>query len=422
MLVLLAGVGWVAYAAMGAALLEEIDTGLQFRAESAAQAVSTTAKLPDDPRFQEPTEAFEQVLTRSGEVRRSTPAFRNALVSADDLRKLRSPTFFQRTVTGAGALRILAVPVGPPQAGEVLVLGASMSDRADALRQLGEALLLGEPVAVALACLAAWTVAGWALHPMDRMREQAAAISVSGLDRRLSEPRSRDELQALARTLNDMLDRLAQSLRGEQAFLAWASHELRTPLSALRAEVELALRRPRTAEELTSALRSVAQESERLVRLTNDLLVLSRAEGAALHLRREPVVIGALLCSAAALSANSAAELGVSLVVDPSNATVRVDPVHIRQALVNLVDNALRHTPRGGQVRLSADVDEQQLRIEVADTGSGFDGSQSASTPGLGLRVVAAVAASHGGVVETTRGPAGGAVVRLLLPCDDRTS
>jgi signal transduction histidine kinase len=311
---------------------------------------------------------------------------------------------------------------------EFLIVGASMSDRTDALQRLATVLLFGGPTAIAAACVAAWIVAGWVLKPMDRMQQQAAAISSSaitspGLDRRMPVPRTRDELQRLALTLNGMLDRLAQSMTSERQFLERASHELRTPLAALRAEVDLALVRQRSADELEAALRSVSQETDRLARLADDLLVLARADDGRLPVHREPVSLRAFLEAAAARFAARAAGQDVALDVTAPDETVEIDPLRLRQALVNLLDNALRHAPAGSTVGLIGKVDEQAVRLSVTDLGPGFDdpaasahSSPDANAAGLGLRIVRGIAEGHGGVLRIGRGAEEGAVVELVLP------
>jgi signal transduction histidine kinase len=237
-------------------------------------------------------------------------------------------------------------------------------------------------------------------------------------------PATRDELQRLALTLNDMLDRLAHSMASERGFLERASHELRTPLAALRAEVDLALRRRRSAEELSAALRSVSEETDRLARLAEDLLVLARADDGRLPLHREALSLREMLESAAARFAARALELDVTLTVSAPETAISADPLRLRQALVNLLDNALRHTPRGGTVRLTGTVTDTDARIAVSDTGPGFsdgsgplDGAATDGQPtGLGLRIVRAVVASHGGTTHIDRDGESGAIVELMLP------
>jgi len=429
MTLLLVGLGAVAYLSMGRALLDEIDSGLEFRAAATlASSTAFTVERPN-PKLQEPREAFAQLITRRGHVVRASFGFNAPLLHADELAGVRGPTFFQRRVPHVvGTARLLAVPFDSSADPAVLVVGTTLADRTDALRQLSEVFLIGGPAAIAIACLAGWIVAGWALHPMERMRQQASAITASGLDRRLTIPPARDELRSLAQTLNDMLGRLDQSLVRERAFLERASHELRTPLAALRAEVDLALRRRRSAAELSEALHSVSQETDRLARLAEDLLVLARADNGRLPLHRQAVSLRETLESAGALFAARALELGIMLAVDAPEVMVSADPLRLRQALVNLLDNALRHTPRDGTVRLAATVSETVARIVVSDTGCGFadgvtypDGyddkpSHDQGSRGLGLRIVHAIAASHRGSVQIDRNDDGGASVELTLP------
>jgi signal transduction histidine kinase len=263
---------------------------------------------------------------------------------------------------------------------------------------------------------------------MERLRQQAAAITASGLDRRLTVPAARDELRRLALTLNDMLQRLDQSFAHEREFLERASHELRTPLTALRAEVELALSRPRSADELTAALHSMSQETDRLARLAEDLLVLARTTGGQMPLHRQHIPLRDTLQSAAALFTARALELGITITTEAPDTTINADPLRLRQALVNLLDNALRYTPRGGTVCLTASITSTAARIVVSDTGPGFadpgtDPSDTNSEPphpqqpeGLGLRIVHAIATSHHGTLRINRNHHGGATVELTLP------
>jgi two-component system OmpR family sensor kinase len=417
MLLLLIAIGLLAYLSMGAALLDEIDSDLRFRASAVEQTAQPDGSETPDPRLQEPREAFQQFVRADGTVLHATQGFDAPLLSRRDLAGMTGPRFFQRQVPGVvGDARLLAIPTGARAGARFLVVGASMADRIDALRQLVIVLAIGGPVAVAVACLAAWIVAGWALHPMERMRQQAAAITASGTERRMPVPRTRDELQRLALTLNGMLDRLASSMASERAFLERASHELRTPLAALRAEVDLALRRQRTAAELSAALASVSQETDRLSRLAEDLLVLARAGDGRLPLHREAVSLRATLDSVSTRFEARALELDVVLCAAAPDTTISVDSLRLRQALVNLLDNALRHTPRNGRVDLVGTIIGRDVRITVTDTGSGFGSAADEGTAGLGLRIVRAVARSHGGTVEIGRADEGGARVELVLP------
>src|SRR5919197_742773 len=148
---------------------------------------------------------------------------------------------------------------------------------------------------LALVTWGGWALAGAALRPVERMRGEAAAISLAEPERRLAVPPTGDELAGLATTLNAMLDRLQEAVQREQRFLDAAGHELRTPLGVLRMELDLALARARTREELAAALRNASEETDRLVRLAEDLLVASRTSGGRLPLHRSETEVDELL-------------------------------------------------------------------------------------------------------------------------------
>ena len=186
-----------------------------------------------------------------------------------------------------GEWRILAEPARLDGAHVVLVLARPLSERTETLQRLRTGFLVAAPAALVLAILAGYLLAAASLRPVEAMRQEAAAITASVPGRRLPVPRSRDEISRLAETLNDMLARLEASFEHERRFVADASHELRTPLALLRTELELALRRPRSREELENALRSAAEETERLTRLAEDLLLIARADQGSLPVRPE---------------------------------------------------------------------------------------------------------------------------------------
>ena len=169
-------------------------------------------------------------------------------------------------------------------------LGRALDDstEAETLESLLAGLLLGGPVVVALSSLAAYRLAAGALEPVEAMRREAEAVSALEPGRRLAVPDTRDEVERLAATLNEMLERLDAALERERRIVADAGHELRLPLTALRAELELALTGERSREELVTALRSALVETERLSRLADDLLVLARAADGAVPVHLEP--------------------------------------------------------------------------------------------------------------------------------------
>jgi hypothetical protein len=231
-----------------------------------------------------------------------------------------------------------------------------------------------------------------------------------------------------------MLERLEGAIERERRFVDDASHELRTPLANLRAELDLALRRARTTEELEAALRSASEETDRLVRLAEDLLVLARAKGARLPVRREELDPGELVRDIVGTFAGRASERGILLEHhEQDGLRASVDPLRIRQAVGNLIDNALRHTPPSGRVSVDLARRDGDLAITVADTGAGFsptfvprafepfsrDDAARTRTDGgagLGLAIVRAIAEAHGGSVEVRNRAQGGAEVILSIP------
>jgi signal transduction histidine kinase len=187
----------------------------------------------------------------------------------------------------------------------------------------------------------------------------------------------------------------------------------------LRAEHELARARPRRPEELEAALDSAAEETERLARLSEDLLVLARPSPGGLPLRREWVDVRDVVAPVVARFAAMATAAGVDLTTETRPGDVRVDRARLDQAVTNLVANAITATPRGGRVTVRADADGGALVLEIADTGPGFP-SDDAVGAGLGLRVVRAVVAAHGGRLSMSsrveRGASVGATVSITIP------
>jgi signal transduction histidine kinase len=246
----------------------------------------------------------------------------------------------------------------------------------------------------------------------------------------LPEPEGDDEIARLARTLNEMLARLEAGMERERRFVAEASHELRTPLASLKAELELALRRPRSTGELRAAIASAAEETDRLAALAEDLLVLARSDEGELRLDRRPIRARELLENVARRFAARAEEAGLDVEVDaPAGLAGSGDRALLEQAVGNLVDNALRYG--SGTVRLEAGADNGSLSLAVSDEGQGFapeflpraferftraDASRAGGSAGLGLAIVEAIARAHGGTASAENTPRGGARVAVRVP------
>jgi heavy metal sensor kinase len=438
MALVLAVSGVFLYVRLRADLLEAVDSGLESQAAALLPNVlRADGSLGVGGGLIDPADAFAQVLGTGAVVHQSSPGLRSAPLLTDaEVAGLRGPRFLERDVQAVDEQvegRLLAVPVA---GGRVLVVGTSLDDQHEALARLAALMAVGGPLVLILAGAVGWVVAGAALRPVERMRIQAAAISASEPGRRLPPAGTGDEVARLGETLNEMLDRLEQALQRERRFVDEASHELRTPLANLRIELDLALRRARNSEELEAALRSAADETERLARLAEDLLVLARADRGRVPVRREEVDVAELVGGEVDAFAARARQAGVAIEARvPTGLRSSLDPLRMRQAVGNLLDNAVRSTPPQGTVTIEVGHADGFLSLEVRDTGEGFPAAflRNAFEPfarpnaprsrpdrdagsGLGLAIVRAVAEAHGGTVEAANRPEGGAAVRLRIP------
>lgn len=434
--VTLVAVGVFVYVRTAADLLDTVDSGLRSRA--AILVVDARQNGPTNVNVGtgliEADEAFAQVVDPSGAVVQT-----NRIVSGIEMlpagvtRSLEAPSFFDRHLPGIdNVTRMLAVPVRTPAGRSVVVVGTSLQDRADHVLQLVVTLAIVTPIALILISIAGWLLAGGALRPVEQMRREAAAISSSDPESRLTLPPAEDEIRRLGATMNAMLDRIQGSVERERRFVDDASHELRTPLSILKAELDLALARPRSPEELTAAVQSAAAETDHLVRLAEDLLVLARAHDGRLPIRGQTTDLRELLETIAERHRPAAAHGRVELFVDAPPGDVCVDVARVRQAMDDLLDNALRHVPAGGSVRVTGVVDDGAIHLVIDDSGTGFtadmlsrafepfvrgagagDGDQGRS--GLGLAIVRVIAEAHGGSVRAENVPTGGARVSMIV-------
>jgi heavy metal sensor kinase len=432
----LVALGAFLYVRLGATLDERVNERLQIRSDSlVAVAASGSSLRADELRLGGDEDSLAQVIDADGSiVAAGGVAARSELLADDQLRRARAERIVvDGEIEGKdGELqpaRFVAVPVGG-RGGRVALVGESLEDRDNALDALLTQLLVALPLALLVSSVIGYFVAGAALRPMEAMRRRAEEISLSTSARRLPLPRAHDEVYRLGATLNEMLERLDAGIERERRFAADASHELRTPLALLKTELELALRQPRSPAELEEALRSASDETDRLVQLAEDLLLVSRADKGELPVRPAPLEVEELLSSAAARFERQAATGGREIDVRAGDAqVVLADPDRIGQALANLVDNALRYG--AGTVALTALERDAEVELHVTDEGAGFptaflphaferfsrqDLARDGGGTGLGLAIVDAIAQSHGGSAHAANRAAGGADVWLTLP------
>jgi two-component system, OmpR family, sensor kinase len=432
MAVVLAAAAGFVYLQLRHDLFAAVDMGLRSRAQViVAQAARPRSSLRSTQRpLIDADEAFAQVLRRDGRVVETTRAVAGkALVAPRLLAGVTRPTFVDRRPPGLDPSRLLIVPARLGRHPAFVVVGATLSNTDEELGHLADVLAVAFPAALVASSLVGWLLAAAALRPVERMRQRAAAITASDPGGRLPVPATDDTLARLATTLNATFDRLQVALERERRFVDDASHELRTPLTVLKAEVDSALEVPRTHADLERALQAASAEVEHLVRIAEGLLVLARSGEGRVPVRPEDTDLYELLDASRRAFAGRAAAAGVRLDVAAPAAVVHVDPTRTRQALDNLVDNAIHHTPAGGAVEMAAYVAGTWVTIAVRDAGPGFDADvleqgfapfTRAARPGydgsgLGLAIVSAIARAHGGAATAENLAGGGAQVTIRL-------
>jgi signal transduction histidine kinase len=431
----LAVTGGYLYHRFSADLDSAIDNGLRSRAADVRALIGESDSGLREGRLREHNDSFAEILSVDGRVLDATPELRGrALLGGRELRRAaRGASFLQHEGPPAlaGESRLLAVPVSSNGKPAIVVVGTSTDTRSDSLSDLLGILLLGGPIALLVAALAAYGGAGAALRPVEAMRARAAEISAAAPQARLPVPAADDEIGRLGSTLNAMLERLGEALEHERRFVADASHELRTPLAILKTELELALGEGRTHEELRAALASAAEETDRLTQLSEDLLVLAQTDRGRLPVSLRAVSVRTIFADVGerfALRAHaSGREIEIACAED---LRASVDRLRIEQAVGNLLDNSLRYGD--GAIELRAERTGTSLALVVADSGRGFpddfaeraferfsrpSATHNGAGAGLGMAIVQSIAAAHGGSATAGNRSGGGAFVRLELPC-----
>jgi signal transduction histidine kinase len=438
MAVVFAGLGLFLYQRLGEEIEKTVDEGLRSRADDVAALVRQPGRRlgsSEEDRPSNEEEGLAQVIDERGNLIDATAGIgdRPLLTPAQQARAREDAIFTElESLPGLenDPVRLRAVPVEAQGRRLTVVVGASLEERVDAQEDLATALYRTGPLALLLAALTGYGVARAALRPVESMRRRAAAVSAAEPGQRLPVPVARDAVSRLGITLNEMLGRLEFALARERTFVSDASHELRTPLAILKTELELALREGRSIDELREAVRSAAEETDRLVQLAEDLLVIARTDQGRLPVRRTRSEVDDLLGNVVQRFSRRAHELGRRLETEQASPlTALADPLRLQQALGNMVDNALRYG--NGSVRLAAFERNGSLELHVLDEGDGFpmpflgraferfsraDDARGRGGAGLGLAVVEAIARAHGGSAHAANRVSGGADVWVALP------
>jgi len=319
-----------------------------------------------------------------------------------------------------------------PSATAVIAIAQSTGPQNATLAQLRRAMLITAPLALLVASLGGYLLARKSLAPVVRMSAKARAIGATNLSERIEAAEPRDELGELATTLNDLLARLDASFAAQRRFMADASHELRSPVAILQGELDVTLSRDdRDAADYRESLEVMRRSVQRLTRIVRDLFLLARSDAGEVPLNRTAVDLGELVAQTVRAHRTLgdvalATECGDDLVVSG-------DEDLLQRMLGNLLENAIRHAPRGSEVRVRCTRAGANARIEVRDRGAGVPaalreqiferfvradparGAAAGSGAGLGLPIARWIAEAHGGTVALeTSGPEGSVFVATL--------
>ena len=321
-------------------------------------------------------------------------------------------------------------------------IGGSLGALQAARSRLLLVLLLGVLATLVIGSYGGLLLANQALRPVDRITRAAEQIGAGDLSERVPTPPQMDEIGRLATTFNHMIARLEAAFERQKQFTSDVSHELRTPLAVMRGDIEIALRRTRSADEYQQVLASSLEEIIRLSRLVEELLTLARADAGRTQLKREPISLDKLCGDMVDYILPLATQRDQILTYEGPGRDVVMngDINRLKQLLLNLLDNAIKYTEKNGRVTLALTSTPSQAIIEVRDTGRGipkedlphiFDRffRRSKSTPdrtavgfGLGLSIVKWIVDSHGGTIEAESEPGKGTTFRLKLPLYQRPS
>ena len=352
-----------------------------------------------------------------------SPVFTNA----------RARGFSNATVNG---LRVTVVPLSSDQTLGYAAVAEPLSVIEDGLSELRRDLFAGVLLVLLLASAGGYFLARKSLAPIASMNSQTQRISAENLSARLDVTNSRDELGRLATTINDLLARLENAFKEQQRFIADASHELRTPLAVLRGETEVALGKERTVDEYQQSLSLIQDEAERLSRIVEDLFILARQPvNTRAALNKERVSLNEAVRDCARAAQVLAFRKGVRLKVENDSPSIDLngDEDLIKRMLLNLLDNAVKYTPAGGEISLALARQSGNAEIVVRDTGIGISAeaqprvfdrfyrvdkarARTMGGAGLGLSIAQWIVEVHGGSINLASTPGQGSTFTIVLP------
>ena len=416
--------------------------------KSNPQTTSTTTANPAAP---EKTNAdvnlgaLVRILNIRGDVVYVTPAFLALNIPPMSVTQPLHGNTWQGTVTAKNGQTVRLYSTALAENGTVygvVQVGESLAPLGNTLRSVAIELLLIVPFVLILGALGSYWLAAHAFAPIIRLTRIARRIEAGDLHERVPVPRSKDEIQSLALTFNEMIERIDKAFTRQRRFVADASHELRTPVAAIRSmtDVVLAQSTPIEKEEYETVLRDVNAEAERLGHLINGLLLLARSDENQVLFEHELVRLDLLAADVAATIEPLATERGISLEIVAKQPTIVMgDEVRLIQVIMNLLDNAVTYSNNGSKVKLEVKTEQNKALMIVSDTGIGIakdhldhiferfyrvDPARSRATgsTGLGLAIVDWIVRAHDGSITVKSEVGKGTTFTVVLPIAVQTS
>ncbi|MFO0775010.1 MAG: heavy metal sensor histidine kinase [Nitrospiraceae bacterium] len=434
------------YAIVGRDLNDQIDQSLQDTARTAIRSLEQHGFGPfiqfDDLSAHFPELAvldkFFQIFSPTGRITIQSPNIKSQDVplSPQALKlAFEGATTYESVKVPGETLRLISVPIlYQGNLLNVVQVGTSLKPVEHTLRRLFAVLLVSIPVALLVALAGGWFLAGRVLRPVSLMTDAAKKIAAGDLSQRLTVKASGDEIGELADTFNNMIARLDASFRQIRQFSSDASHELRTPLTVMKGETELVLRRQRDCDDYRSVLDSNLEEIDRMTRIVDELLFLSRADMGEVKMATAPVALTDLLADIQEQASVLGHAQDITVQVGTmQSATVLGDELRLRELFLNLVDNAVKYSKPGGTVTLTMHTERGLVRVAITDQGIGIRpdaiprifnrfyrtdearGHTKAGT-GLGLAICAWIADAHRGKIDVQSTVGEGSTFTVTLP------
>ena len=437
----------VLYAITARSLRDTVDESLEDTAMTAVRSLEERGFLPlisEEEllsQFPELTriDKFFQIFSPSGTITIRSPNIKQHEVplsrTALDATFAGQKIFESAKYPKEPPLRLISVPI--VYRGNLLYIvqvGTSMESVGETLQRFLVLLVVAIPIALAVSLAGGWFLAGRALRPVDKITLAAQRIAAGDLSQRLSIPAAHDEIGRLAATFNNMIGRLDTSFRQIRQFTSDASHELRTPLTVMKGETDLVLRRPRLLDDYKSVLESNLEEIDRMTRIVDELLFLSRADMGEVRVESLPVAMESLVedihrqAKLLAQDRNIEVLLGTVMPV-----VVQGDDLRLRELLLNLVENAMKYSYPGGKVEIALLNDGREARLSVTDHGIGIAPADhkkifqrffrtdvarghTKKGTGLGLAICSWIAELHKGRVGVKSDLGQGSTFTVVLP------